>query len=98
MKILIEDIQGNELHPKLFFPVGDYLLEELQERNVSLEELAKGLRVDVAELNDIIDGARSITPLLAAKMERFMGISAEYWLSLQAAWEVGNAKKQLVAS
>jgi|GEM_PF-5311628 len=40
----VVDTNGNELHSKLIFPVGGYLLEELQERNISLEELAKGLR------------------------------------------------------
>jgi len=54
--------------------------------------------VDVVALNDIINGESSITPLLAVKMELFMGISAEYWLSLQTAWDLDKAKKQLLAS
>jgi plasmid maintenance system antidote protein VapI len=39
-------------------------------------------------LNEIIKGKRRVTPDTALRLERRSGMSAEFWLGLQADWDL----------
>src|SRR4051794_10643610 len=50
--------------------------------------LAKGLRMSQTAVGEILAGKRGITPVTALRLSRFLGSSAEFWLNLQAAYDL----------
>lgn len=73
--------------PDAFHP-GEHLKDEITARNIKQGELAKSLNLSKSEMSLIINGKRNITVPLAAKIEEVLGIDAEFWLNLQASWDL----------
>ena len=75
---------------------GDVLREEFL---IPLDKraywLAKGLGISATAVGEILSGKRSITPATALRLERFLGCSAEFWLNLQAAYDVEEERRRL---
>jgi addiction module HigA family antidote len=67
---------------------GDLLRDELQEIGVSLNELARALRVPMNRISAIVNGKRTITVDTAMRLARYFGTSPQYWLNLQMAYEL----------
>src|SRR5207247_5600730 len=57
--------------------------------------LAKGLGITESAVGEILKGKRCITPATALRLERFLGCSAEFWLGLQAAYELDEERARL---
>jgi len=67
---------------------GDLLRDELQEIGVSLNELARALRVPMNRISAIVNGKRAITVDTAMRLARYFGTSPQYWLNLQMAYDL----------
>lgn len=67
---------------------GEDLQEELDERGMTGNALAMELKVTPARINQILHGKRSVTADTALRLARYFGGSAEYWLALQAAYDI----------
>jgi len=75
---------------------GAILREEfLKPLGMSPYELAKRLRVPVPRVNDIVLERRGISADTAVRLSRFFGTADQFWLSLQAAYEIGGVKAEL---
>ena len=72
---------------------GDLLKDELQEIHVSLNELARALRVPMNRISAIVGGKRSITVDTAMRLARYFGTSPQYWLNLQNAHDLELADR-----
>ena len=59
--------------------------------------LAKGLGMSPAAVGEILRGKRAISPETALRLERFLGCSAEFWLGLQAFYEVDEERERQAA-
>jgi antitoxin HigA-1 len=57
--------------------------------------LAKGLGISQTAVGEILQGKRRITPATALRLERFLGGSAEFWLGLQAAYDLDAERERL---
>ena len=57
--------------------------------------LAKGLGMTPSAIGDILAGRRSITPATALRLERFFGAEAQFWLNLQAAYDLEEQASRL---
>lgn len=57
--------------------------------------LAKGLGISQTAVGEILQGKRAITPATALRLERFLGCSAEFWLGLQAAYDLDEERARL---
>src|SRR6185436_5845704 len=57
--------------------------------------LAKGMGISQTAVGEILQGKRAITPATALRLERFLGCSAEFWLGLQAAYDVEEERRRL---
>src|SRR5207247_7468655 len=57
--------------------------------------LAKGLGMTQTAVGEILQGKRGITPATALRLERFLGCSAEFWLGLQASYELDEERSRL---
>ena len=76
---------GNEpLYSNLAIPPGEGLLEEIECRGISPQELAAKLGLSVDAMNEVITGDRAITPDIAVGLADALGISAQFWLNGEA--------------
>jgi addiction module HigA family antidote len=73
----------NPVHP------GEVLLEEfLTPMNISQYRLAKDISVPARRINEIVHGKRAVTADTALRLGRFFGTSAQFWLNLQAHFDL----------
>jgi len=75
---------------------GEILREEfLKPMKMTAYGLARRLRVPVPRINDIVLERRGITADTAIRLARFFGTSPEFWMNLQASYEVRRARARL---
>jgi antitoxin HigA-1 len=72
---------------------GEMLAEEfLRPLGLSQSEFARRLGVSYPRLNEVIRGKRAITPDTALRLERVLGMPADFWLGLQQDWDLWHAR------
>lgn len=72
---------------------GEILSEEfLKPLGVSQYRLALNIHVPARRINEIVLEKRGITADTALRLSRFFGNSAEFWMSLQARYELESAR------
>lgn len=68
---------------------GEVLLEEfLKPLGLSQNKLALGIGVHPRRVNEIVLQKRGITANTALRLARYFGTSAEFWLGLQAQYDL----------
>ena len=73
----------NPVHP------GEVLLEEfLKPMSLSQNRLAIDIGVDARRINEIVLGVRSVTADTALRLARYFSISPQFWLGLQAEYDL----------
>jgi addiction module HigA family antidote len=73
---------------------GEILREEfLKPMGISVYALAKGIKVPRSRVNDIALGRRAITADTALRLARYFGTTAEFWVNLQAGYDLQVAKE-----
>ncbi len=73
---------------------GEILNEEfLSPLGVSQYRLAKDIHVPSRRINEIVRGQRSITPDTALRLGKYFGVSAQFWLNLQARYDLQTAER-----
>lgn len=72
---------------------GEILTEELVSLGISPTELARQLKVPPNRITQIIQGKRAITGDTALRLGHWFGSSPEFWLNLQAQYEIRLAEK-----
>lgn len=82
---------------KTFVPVAaihptELIKDEMRERGLKRRELAARMGIKLPNLSRLLNKKESITPQTAIRLENALGIDADMWLSLQAAYD-----KDLVA-
>jgi len=77
---------------------GEMLLEEfLQPAGITQSAFAIRLQVSFPRLNEIIRGRRAVTADTALRLEKVLGMSADFWLGLQTDWDLWHAKRSTKA-
>lgn len=75
---------------------GEVLLEEfIKPMNLSQNRLAIDIGVDARRINEIVLGKRAITADTALRLSRFFGNSPQFWMGLQAQYDLDVAEDQL---
>jgi antitoxin HigA-1 len=73
---------------------GEMLLEEfLRPLGVTQSDFAAKLGVSFPRLNEIIRGRRAVTTDTALRLERVLGMRADFWLGLQLDWDLWHAMR-----
>jgi addiction module HigA family antidote len=73
---------------------GEMLLEEfLRPLGVSQSAFAKQMGISFPRLNEIIRGKRTVTSDTALRLERVLGMPADFWLGLQIDWDLWHAMR-----
>ena len=74
---------------------GEVLREEfLVPLGLSAHALAQALRVPAPRVNDIVRERRSVTPDTALRLARHFGTTAQFWLNLQASYDLKIAMRE----
>ncbi len=79
----------NAIHP------GEHLAEQLEALGMSAAELARQLGVPTNRVTAILNGQRAITGDSALRLGHFFGNSPQFWLNLQALYELRTAEKKI---
>jgi addiction module HigA family antidote len=75
---------------------GEILLEEfMKPLGLSQTRVGRDLGVSPRRINEIIHGKRSVTADTALRLSRYFGTSAEFWLGLQADYDLDVASDLL---
>lgn len=75
---------------------GEVLLEEfLKPMGLSQNRLALDIGVHARRVNEIVLGKRGITADTALRLARYFGTSAQFWLGLQADYDLDVAEELL---
>ena len=75
---------------------GEVLREEfLLPLGLSAHALAMALHVPAPRINDIARERRAVTADTAMRLARFFGTSAEFWMELQADYEMARVRDDL---
>jgi HTH-type transcriptional regulator/antitoxin HigA len=74
------------------FPPGIFIKEELEARGWTQEDLADILGRDSRLVSEIITAKRSITPDTAKELGEAFGTGGQYWMNLQAAYQLWQRK------
>ena len=74
---------------------GEVLGEELTELGVSPTELARQIDVPPNRITQILRGQRAVTGDTAVRLAHWFEMSAEFWINLQAQYDVAVAKLRL---
>jgi len=83
-------------NPKWRIHPGEILREEyLLPLKLSATALAKQLHVSPPTVNDIVRQRRAITAEMAVRLAKFFGTTEQFWLNLQAGYDVNRAKERL---
>ena len=74
---------------------GEVLSEEfLRPLGMSVNALAMALRVPATRMGAIVKGERSVTADTALRLARFFGTSPEFWMNLQAMYDLTKARRE----
>jgi addiction module HigA family antidote len=74
---------------------GEILGDELEELGLSAKRLADVIGVPPNRLYQLLAGKRSMTADTALRLSRYFGMSADFWMNLQSAYELDLARQQL---
>jgi len=74
---------------------GTILADELEELGISARELAAILEVPANRLYQIVSGKRNLTADTALRLGRYFGMSPDFWMNLQMAYELDLARQQI---
>lgn len=82
------NIRRPPIHP------GEMLREEfLLPLALSANRLAMELRVPVTRISEIVNGRRAVSADTALRLERYFGMSADFWLGLQKDFDLQTARQ-----
>ena len=79
------------------FPVhpGGTLRDEIEARSLTIKALAQAICVPVGRIADIVNERRAISADSALRLGRFFGNGPDFWIGLQAQYDVAKARKAL---
>ena len=75
---------------------GEILVSEfLEPLGITQYRLAKDIGVTPRRINEIVHGRRSITADTALRLSHYFDMEAQFWLNLQARYDMEVAKEEL---
>lgn len=71
---------------------GEFLAETLNELGISQAQFARATGVSPMRVSQVVNGTRPVTAELALLFGRALGQSPQYWLNLQATYDLKEAE------
>ena len=73
---------------------GEILADELEKIGLTAKKLADVIEVPPNRLYQLIAGKRNVTADTALRLSQYFGMSADFWMNLQSAYELDLARQQ----
>lgn len=91
-KVNFSDVRSGRRLPPVH--PGEILRDEfLTPMGISVYELANAIKVPRSRTNDIVLGRRTVTTDTAMRLGRYFGTSPEFWINLQARYDLDVAER-----
>ena len=75
---------------------GEILLEEfLLPKEMSQTQLAEAMGVPIQRINTLVSGKRGVTPETAILLSRVFKTNPEFWMNLQAGYDLAIAEQKM---
>lgn len=68
---------------------------EIEARQLKKSDFAAQLNIQPSQLSELIHEKRHVGAQMAIKLEVLLGIDAEFWMRLQAAYDISIERKRL---
>lgn len=94
-RIDFSDVDEPDAEPLGPIHPGEFLKDWIDDHGLDAQRLARGLRVPASRIEAILAGRGGFTAELALRLSRFFGTSPEYWMNLQAHYELDLARTRL---
>jgi antitoxin HigA-1 len=72
---------------------GEHIADELEAREMSAADLARAMEVDAGRVSRLINARTSVTGDTALRLAEAFGTSAEFWMRLQADYDLALARE-----
>jgi antitoxin HigA-1 len=73
---------------------GEILREQfMAEFGLSINRVARDVRVPVTRIAEIVHERRAITPDTALRLARYFGTTPEFWMNLQTSYDLDSARR-----
>ena len=77
---------------------GEMLLEEfLKPLGIDRTEAARRMGISTTRLNEVVTGKRRVTVDTALRLSRLLKTSPQFWMRLQADWDVHRAAARVAS-
>ena len=73
---------------------GEVLRDELEARNLTQSAFAMKMGIYPSHFSDVLKGKRRLNASLALRLEQELGISADFWVGLQADYELSIERQK----
>ena len=73
---------------------GEILADELEDIGLTAKKLADVIEVPPNRLYQLLSGKRNITADTALRLSQYFGMTADFWMNLQSAYELDLARAQ----
>ena len=70
----------------------------MNERNLTITDLAKGIGMTRANVSAVVNGRAGISPEMAVKLSAAFSNSATFWTNLQTNYELWHAERKVKRS
>jgi len=82
---------------RYFKPVhpGVILREIIEELGIPQARLAHDIEVSPMRISHIVNGTRPVTGDIALRLGRFLGQTPQFWINLQANYDIQTAREQM---
>lgn len=87
--------KGKEIQSDVLLHPGDVLQMELEAREIKKSDFALQLEMRPSHFSELLHGKRNVSASVAIKLERLLGISAEFWMRVQTAYDIKLERQKL---
>jgi addiction module HigA family antidote len=86
--------EGEERLPPIH--PGRILLEDMRDEGISINGMAQAIRVPANRISLIVNEKRGISADTAARLGRYFGTSAQYWLNIQNRFDLDSIDQDAI--
>lgn len=80
---------NNPAHP------GALIKDDIAALGLSIAAAAKGIGITRQQLYRVVKGESAVTPAMALRLEKALGSDADFWLRMQSAFDLAQARKNI---
>jgi antitoxin HigA-1 len=84
----ILNTRGKEIQTDVSLHPGEILQDELEARDIKKSFFAEQLGMKPGHLSELLRGRRHVSAATAIKLEKLLGIPADYWLRVQVYYDL----------